>query len=76
VLGSLLVHAGLVALLVSYGAAPDLGFEFELPAEVEFGVSGSAALPDAASGPGGGRGRGAQRGERSERCGAARRGGA
>jgi len=43
---SLLVHVGLVALVVSLGATPDLGFEFELPAEVEFGVSGSAALPE------------------------------
>jgi hypothetical protein len=46
VVGSLLVHVGLVALIVSYGSTPDLGFEFELPAEVEFGVSGSAALPE------------------------------
>jgi|GEM_PF-876927 len=48
-LGSLIVHGGLVALILTYGSAPSLGFELQLPLEVEFGMSGAMELPGGAT---------------------------
>lgn len=42
--GSLAVHGGLLALVVAYGAVPDMGFELQLPSEVEFGLTEAADL--------------------------------
>lgn len=49
VVGSLLIHAALVALVLSHATAPSLGFELHLPTEVEFGMSGAMELPSAAT---------------------------
>jgi hypothetical protein len=47
VVGSLLIHASLVAIVLSYGTAPTLGFELQLPTEIEFGMSGGMELTSA-----------------------------
>ena len=47
--GSLLLHAGVLAVVLSYGTAPSLGFELTLPTEIEFGMSGGMELPGGAT---------------------------
>ena len=49
VVGSLLLHAALVALVLGYDSAPPLGFELQLPTEIEFGMSGAMELPGGAA---------------------------
>lgn len=48
-LGSLLVHGAVLALVIGYGTAPSVGFELQLPVDVEFGMSGGMELPGAST---------------------------
>lgn len=49
--GSAVLHAGLFAVLVAVEPAPELDFEFELPTEVEFGLTEAMeAVDEAAAG--------------------------
>ncbi|HEY8429860.1 MAG TPA: hypothetical protein VIL20_15855 [Sandaracinaceae bacterium] len=45
-LASLVLHAGLAAYVAWRTSTPDLGFEFELPMEVEFGLTDAVTLAE------------------------------
>ena len=49
VLGSFVLHGAILAVLVSVQPPPDLDFEFELPAEVEFGLTDAVEAVEEAS---------------------------
>lgn len=48
--GSLALHGAILAVILAYGTLPDLDIEFELPAEVEFGLTEGMTVESGAPG--------------------------
>jgi hypothetical protein len=48
--GSVALHGAILAVILAYGTMPELGIEFELPAEVEFGLTEGMTVESGAAG--------------------------